>query len=87
MTPRQRAYPATRYKPPAVIDLSSRKERERLSASGLKAFFNIMARWRVRDEDAHQRAERAVLAPPQPAHELDVALTQDPDQLAAVQDR
>ena len=52
MTPRQHAYPATRYKPAVVVDLSSRKERERLSASGLKAFFNIMARWRVRDEDA-----------------------------------
>jgi len=45
-------YPTTRYKPAALIDLSSRKERERLSPSGLKAFFNIMARWRVRDEDA-----------------------------------
>jgi hypothetical protein len=52
VTPRQHAYPATRYKPAVVVDLSSRKERERLSASGLKAFFNIMARWRVRDEDA-----------------------------------
>jgi hypothetical protein len=50
--PRPHVYPATRYKPPPVVDLSSRKERERLSASALKAFFNIMTRWRVRDEDA-----------------------------------
>src|SRR5205814_6649103 len=27
-------------------------ERERLSTPALKAFFNIMARWKVRDEDA-----------------------------------
>jgi hypothetical protein len=33
-------------------DLGSRAERERLSPPALKAFFNIMARWRVRDEDA-----------------------------------
>ena len=52
MKPRPLAYPDTRYKPVAPIDLSSRKERERLSPSGLKAFFNTMARWKVRDEDA-----------------------------------
>jgi hypothetical protein len=46
------AYPATRYKPQNFIDLSSRKERERLSPSALKGFFNIMTRWKVRDEDA-----------------------------------
>ena len=45
-------YPATRYQPDRVLDLASRSERERLSTSGLKAFFNIMAKWRVRDEDA-----------------------------------
>ena len=33
-------------------DLGARDVRERLSAPGLKAFFNIMARWKVRDEDA-----------------------------------
>jgi hypothetical protein len=52
LKPRPHAYPATRYKPAAIVDLSSRKERERLSASALKAFFNIMGRWHVRDEDA-----------------------------------
>ena len=52
MKPRPIVYPDSRYKPAALVDLSSRKERERLSPSGLKAFFNIMARWAVRDEDA-----------------------------------
>jgi hypothetical protein len=33
-------------------DLGAREARERLSAPALKAFFNIMARWNVRDEDA-----------------------------------
>ena len=46
------AYPATRYRVDAAPDLSSRADRERLSAPGLKTFFAIMARWKVRDEDA-----------------------------------
>jgi hypothetical protein len=46
------AYPSTRYHPPPRVDLSSRAERERLSRSALKAFFNMMSRWKVRDEDA-----------------------------------
>ncbi|HEY4341287.1 MAG TPA: antitoxin Xre/MbcA/ParS toxin-binding domain-containing protein [Steroidobacteraceae bacterium] len=45
-------YPQSRYEPSPLVDLNSRAERERLSASGLKAFFNIMERWKVRDEDA-----------------------------------
>ena len=45
-------YPATRHASGAPPDLSSRDERERLSAPALKAFFNIMASWKVRDEDA-----------------------------------
>ena len=48
----QPAYPATRYDPAPLIDLTSRPERERLSASALKAFFNLMNRWAIRDEDA-----------------------------------
>lgn len=52
MKTRRLAYPDTRYRPAPIVDLSSRKERERLSPAGLKAFFNIMARWKVRDEDA-----------------------------------
>jgi hypothetical protein len=50
--PRVLAYPATRYQVAAAPDLSSRADRERLSAPGLKTFFAIMARWKVRDEDA-----------------------------------
>ena len=45
-------YPATRYRTDTPADLGSREERERLSAPALKAFFNIMVRWKVRDEDA-----------------------------------
>jgi hypothetical protein len=48
----QLAYPATRYDPAPLIDLSARPERERLSGPALQAFFNIMDRWSVRDEDA-----------------------------------
>ena len=46
------AYPATRHDPSPLIDLESRSERERLSPGALRAFFNIMARWQLRDEDA-----------------------------------
>ena len=37
-----------------MIDLASKAERERLSPSALKAFFNVVDRWSVRDEDARQ---------------------------------
>ena len=47
-------YPETRYEPSPVIDLASKAERERLSPPALKAFFNIVDRWSVRDEDARQ---------------------------------
>jgi hypothetical protein len=36
----------------APPDLSSRSERERLSGPALQAFFNLTAKWKVRDEDA-----------------------------------
>jgi uncharacterized protein (DUF2384 family) len=45
-------YPATRYEPSPLIDLSTKSERERLSPGAIKAFFNTMAKWGVRDEDA-----------------------------------
>ncbi len=45
-------YPSTRYTTDAAPELTARANRERLSAPALKAFFTIMARWRVRDEDA-----------------------------------
>jgi hypothetical protein len=50
--PRPRRYPATRYQPAPLADFGSRPARERLSPAALKAFFNTMARWRVRDEEA-----------------------------------
>ncbi len=46
------AYPRSRALLPAPVDLTDRSVRERLSGSGVRAFFNIMARWKVRDEDA-----------------------------------
>lgn len=45
-------YPATKFVPAKLVDLNSRSERERLSPSGLKAFFKIMEHWQVRDESA-----------------------------------
>jgi hypothetical protein len=45
-------YPSTRYRLQVPPDLGVRAERERLSPAALKAFFNIMTRWKVRDEDA-----------------------------------
>jgi hypothetical protein len=45
-------YPATRYEPSPLIDLSLKEERERLSHSAIKAFFNIISKWEVREEDA-----------------------------------
>jgi hypothetical protein len=44
-------YPATRYRVPPP-DLGARTERERLSPPALRAFFNLVAAWKVRDEDA-----------------------------------
>jgi hypothetical protein len=45
-------YPATRYPLDTGPDLTRREARERLSQPALKAFFNIMGKWKVRDEDA-----------------------------------
>src|ERR1700750_1100652 len=46
------AYPATNYAPRALRDLSRPEERRALSAPALRAFFNIMERWKIRDQDA-----------------------------------
>src|SRR5262249_47570141 len=46
------SYPATRYEPSPIVDLSAKVERERLSPGAIKAFLNIMGKWHVRDEDA-----------------------------------
>jgi hypothetical protein len=45
-------YPRTRYQPSSLADLTSKGERERLSPAAIRTFFNIMARWSIRDEDA-----------------------------------
>ena len=45
-------YPASRYTAAPPADLATRDARERLSGPALKAFFSIMTRWSVRDEDA-----------------------------------
>lgn len=47
-----RSYPGSRYDPSPLVDLASLAARERLSPSALKAFFRIMDRWSVRDDDA-----------------------------------
>jgi hypothetical protein len=50
----QPAYPASRYHPSPPVDLASRDERGRLSASALKGFFRLADNWQLRDEDAKQ---------------------------------
>ena len=52
MSVAQPAYPATRYRPAPITDLTDKAQRERLSPSALRAFFNIVGRWCIRDEDA-----------------------------------
>jgi hypothetical protein len=47
-------YPSTLFEPVAPVDLGARAERERLSASALKGFFNIAAAWKLKDEDARE---------------------------------
>ena len=47
-------YPATRYEPAPLVDLSARETRERLSPSALKAFFSIVDHWSIRDEAARE---------------------------------
>jgi hypothetical protein len=45
-------YPATPHAIERPTDLRTADARERLSPGALKAFFNIMAKWKIRDEDA-----------------------------------
>lgn len=52
MTALPLAYPASRYLAEVPTDLADVQSRERLSAPALKAFFTLMARWKIRDEDA-----------------------------------
>ena len=46
------AYPSSRFEPVAPVDLNDRAERLRLSQSALKGFFNLAARWKLKDEEA-----------------------------------
>ncbi len=48
------AYPETSYSPPILPDLSRLEERRRLSGAALKALFNIVKHWGIRDEEARQ---------------------------------
>ena len=36
------------------VDLGAKDQRERLSASALKGFFNIALKWKLKDEDARE---------------------------------
>ena len=48
------AYPETRHEVAQAVDLSDRAARERLSSDAVRAFFNIMACWKIRDDDARR---------------------------------
>lgn len=48
------AYPKSRFEPAALVDLTAKSERERLSRSALKGFFRLAAAWKLRDEDARE---------------------------------
>ncbi|WP_114968174.1 MbcA/ParS/Xre antitoxin family protein [Rhodoferax ferrireducens] len=48
------AYPSTQFEPTGLVDLSSKAERERLSGSALKGFFNLASKWNLKDEDARE---------------------------------
>jgi hypothetical protein len=47
-------YPESRYAPLRPVNLASKDERARLSASALKGFFRLAKCWNLRDEDAKQ---------------------------------
>jgi hypothetical protein len=48
------AYPKSRFEPAVLVDLNDKTQRERLSSSALKGFFELTAAWQVRDEDARE---------------------------------
>lgn len=49
---RQAVYPASLYSPSGFPNLGDAEERRRLSPAAMRAFFNIMGQWKIRDEDA-----------------------------------
>lgn len=48
------AYPQSQFEPTALIDLNSKAERERLSASALRGFFKLAQAWKIKDDDARE---------------------------------
>jgi hypothetical protein len=48
------AYPKSRFEPAVLVDLNDRAQRERLSSSALKGFFQLTKAWQVRDDDARE---------------------------------
>jgi Protein of unknown function (DUF2384) len=48
------AYPSTQFEPTGLVDLSSKTERERLSASALKGFFKLASHWKLKDDEARE---------------------------------
>lgn len=76
-------YPATRYEPRPVVDLSDRAERARLGPSALRAFFNIMDHWSIRDADA-RRLLGDVAASTFYAYKKDPTRTLDRDRLTRI---
>lgn len=48
----QLSYPRSGYEPSPLINLNDQTERERLSPSAIKAYFNIMEKWAIKDADA-----------------------------------
>ncbi len=49
---RQAVYPRSQFSPAAYPNLGDPEERKRLTPAAMRAFFNIMRHWKVRDEDA-----------------------------------
>jgi hypothetical protein len=48
------SYPQSRFEPTSLVDLNSKAERERLSASALLGFFKLAQAWKVKDDDARE---------------------------------
>ncbi|NDY57615.1 DUF2384 domain-containing protein [Desulfovibrio sulfodismutans] len=48
----QNQAPVSRYAASPIADLSVKADRDRLSPAAVKGFFNIMAKWGIRDADA-----------------------------------
>jgi len=48
------AYPTSQFETTPLVDLNAKAERERLSRSALRGFFQLAAAWRLRDDDARE---------------------------------